>query len=264
MDKTNKMRSHPLEHLPMILVSGQARSGTTILTHALGSHPSVHSNQRESNYIRDVADLIQANLSNPSRVNQMTESGRYFVDTFRTALYHVLFPPGQLNKEMKPAFVSTFSSLSAQSADRLFELFPKLFISNIVRNGIEVVASRIKHSKIGRFSFKEHCFAWADAMAMAKWGEANPGFVIFRHEDLIDQESTKDAFARFFDLAGLIDSEKPAEFVHENRVSTNSGDDHRLNGRNERWREWSKTELDQFELVCGDAMDYFGYEIPWK
>ena len=52
----------------MLLVNGQARSGTTVLTRAIGSHPSVLSNMRESNYLDDVTRLLKNNLAKQNRL----------------------------------------------------------------------------------------------------------------------------------------------------------------------------------------------------
>ena len=51
---------HPYESVPLIVISGVGRSGTTALRESLGLHPDVHSTGRENNIIYDVADTALA------------------------------------------------------------------------------------------------------------------------------------------------------------------------------------------------------------
>ena len=276
---------HPYENLPFVLVSGQARSGTTVLTKAIGEHPEVYSNGKESNYVADVARLLKKNLDKPHVVSELIESPDHFVGQFRTALFSVLFPKVLLSKPQHdgthknlkselsarfPSAVSTFSSLQIEMAESLKILFPKFLVANIVRNGIEVVASRMSHESIGKFSFENHCTAWAHSIHMARWGESNDSLFLIRHEQLMNSESAASVFETLQQRIGITQSTACAEFVTNNQINSsfNSNDSEsrrvELQNRTERWREWSETQRQTFEEICSETMNYFGYLIPWK
>ena len=148
-----------MEDLPLILVSGQARSGTTILTRAIGAHPQVLSNNRENVWLRDVVEVVGKTLDDPSRVRQMSVEPEIFLRGFRETAYRMLFPEtlcGDASGEVKA--LSTFTSLREEMFDALPIFLPNFRLVNIVRSGLEVVASRLKHAHISQAGdFRTHC-----------------------------------------------------------------------------------------------------------
>ena len=60
--------------------------------------------------------------------------------------------------------------MRSEVAEFLVEFIPNIQIVNIVRNGLEVVASRIAHAHIGKRTFEEHCVAWSAAEDMIELG----------------------------------------------------------------------------------------------
>ena len=83
---------HRFEDLPLILVTGQARSGTTVLTHAFGAHPKIHSNLKESSIISDIAAALRVNLEKHGRRVQLTLTPSELTLNLRRVLLHCLFP----------------------------------------------------------------------------------------------------------------------------------------------------------------------------
>lgn len=260
--------AHPFENLPLVLVSGQARSGTTILTKAIGAHPQVFSNLRESNYLADVIRLVQTNLAKRNVVAQLTQTPAHFQAQFRTALLNVLFPDPMISDV--PRCVSTFSSLQIDIADTLEIFFDGLLIANIVRNGVEVVASRMKHVQIGKFTFEDHCVAWSHAIDMAKWGEGRDCFLLIRHEDLLDDNLVATVFDKLQQRLGIEHSQTCCEFVLSNQINSQFESSDAVNRRKElsqrnlRWTSWTETQRKTFEEICSASMSYFGYPIPWQ
>ena len=114
-----------LAGLPLILVSGQARSGTTILTRAIAAHPQVLSNGRENVWLRDVMSVVGQTLQNQSRMGQMAVSSEEFVSAFRNAAMEVLFPGSLFAGEIASyRTLSTFSSLRVDMFDSLPIFWP--------------------------------------------------------------------------------------------------------------------------------------------
>lgn len=260
---------HPFLELPFLFVTGQARSGTTVLTRAVGSHPDVFSNMMESNYIGELVWTVRRTVEMEVRNTQLAVSPETLKQQFANALFHVLFPLELWDSSAPPKAVSTFSAMRVENADFLLEFLPHLHVVNIVRNGLEVVASRMAHEHIGKRDFREHCVAWAAAMEMIDWGAKQDSFTLFRHEQFLDPQKTVETFDQLFAMFNLPASSQPAEFVSQgiiNSTRTESDTDESakdLRSRRDRWRTWTQSQRATFEEVCAAAMHSLGYEMPW-
>lgn len=261
---------HPFIKSPLLLVSGQARSGTTVLTKAIGSHPQVYSNQKESNYLVDLVWTIQRACKMETRRRQLLVSEGEFQDRFRDTLWHVLFPTNGWDAAEPPRCVSTFSAMRSEVAEFLVEFIPQVRIINIVRNGVEVVASRMAHQHIGKRTFEEHCVAWAAAIDMITWGESKEEFYLIRQEDFLSQEKTQAVFSDLFRSLGLRDDPASADFVAGGIINTTRSDFDtdetvaNLNTRGDRWKNWSPSQRETFERICKIPMLQLGYDVPWR
>ncbi|MEM7456592.1 MAG: sulfotransferase [Planctomycetota bacterium] len=267
---------HPLLSFPMLLVNGQARSGTTVLTKAIGAHPAVLSNMRESNYIDDVTRLLKNNLAKQNVLNQLPGTEEDFRLQFRNATMNVLFPQRMFAADDETRCVSTFSSLRIDVADGLHDLFPGMRLALIIRNGHEVVSSRRIHDHIGRLSFDKHCTAWSKSVNMLEWCEGRDDTYVFRHEDLRHEETCRRVFKEMQVSFDLPHSEAPADFVLHKMINTKESSDEsvtskstderadQLEERSRRWESWSDQERRMFEEICTPAMERCGYQIPWR
>ena len=274
---------HRFENLPLVLVTGQARSGTTVLTHAFAAHPQIHSNLKESSIVGDIAAVLRVNLDKPGRRRDLSITPSKLALNMRRFLLHSLFPSSDISdaedqesRSEVPLAISTFSSLRVEDLDFVTRLFPRLVIANIYRNGVEVVASRMTHSHIGpQFEFEQHCVAWAHSRDSLQWGTEKPNFVPFPHHDLLDRSKTTLLFKQALDQIGIGTPEHCTDFVHSNVINTNNSPELQsvfgatssnanLSNRIERWRDWTDQQRDTFELKCGATMDTLGFQVPWQ
>lgn len=260
--------SHALENVPLLLATGQGRSGTTVLTKALAEHPSIYSNRVESNVMKDVLAAGHASSSMASRVRQMVLSRPQHDLVFRRMLLDLLFPVDQWREDSRPLALSTFSAMNPAAAEFATAVFPGIHFANIVRHGVEVVASRMVHRSLGRHSFEEHCRAWAAAQEMAEWGADREDFSLIRHEDLLVEESCVSLFQRLFEDANLPPSDASSQYVLNHKFNQTvydqetDLDSENLSGRARRWQLWNDQQRQEFERICGPTMEYFGYEFP--
>lgn len=266
-----------LKDLPLILVSGQARSGTTILTRAIGAHPQVLSNNRENVWLRDIIEVVGDTISAPSRVRQMAVEPGVFVEGFRETAKRMLFPQsvfGEASGDIKA--LSTFTSLREEMFDSLPVVLPNFRLLNIVRNGLEVVASRLKHAHISKAgNFRTHCIAWSHSIDVVRWfgqhQEWKDRFFLVRHDQLLNEASCRDVFSRIQHRFDLERSDACEKFVQENFVSRNADDpspspqtEAGAASRREAWQDWTADQRSEFEEVCGAAMEELGYKLPWR
>ena len=261
MDKSR----HALERFPFILVTGQARSGTTVVTRALAAHPQVQANGRESNYLGDLAQFIRANVEHPNRMRQCPVDADQFIAAFRTALYRVLFPAiDSVPSGIRAA--SAFSSIQVEWAEVAERLLPGLQWVLVIRNGIEVVESRRRHWNLAQHSFESHCRAWAAARRMFDWLEQRHNGFIVRHEQLLDRDGRERCMRDLQRHLGLEHSEACCEFVQNNRVSSRvvgAVDDGDLKSRSAPWTHWTDEERVAFERICGETCQRLRYPLPW-
>jgi hypothetical protein len=265
---------HPFQNVPLLLATGQGRSGTTVLTRSLAEHPLVYSNRVESNVMKDVLLAGHASSRMPSRRRQMVLPRDQHDLVFRVMLLHLLFPADLWNSPDPPLALSTFSAMNPAAAEFAVEVFPGIHFANIVRHGVEVVASRMVHRTLGQHAFEDHCRAWAAAREMAEWGTGRDDFTLIRHESLLESNSCADAFARLLVRAGLPDHSGCPQYVMENQNNQTQYAHEQeepgepgepgcgLAGRQARWHHWTTAQRATFVEICGPAMDYFGYRIP--
>lgn len=259
------MAMHPYSGVPLILISGVGRSGTTALRESLGLHPGIHSTERENNIIYDMLDAAKRNCTSPSRRYAMRVTDGAYDAAFRGLLLSLLWPAARAKR---PAALLAFSDLTPSRADYLVRLFPGVRIVYGVRNGIEVVASRLRFHGFAGMSFEANGSVWSGAMRMASWGEGRRDFRVVRHERLIDPEGLSEEVRELFEFLGLSEhaacEENLRTKTYHPTPDYDGGATSALNERAERWRDWSEEELGVFTEVCGPAMEYFGYPMPWR
>ena len=259
---------HRFGELPFILISGTGRSGTTIVTKGIQKHSKVYSNGVESNIIHDLLSAGLRNCQMPSRRNQLILPLPRYEMEFRDLILRLRFPE-EMNGIDEPLALSTFSSMNPTIAEFFEKLFPQVVWLVVVRNGIEVVASRVEHQTFGRFSFEENCLVWSRCVEMADYAHQSDRGVVLRHEELFDRDLIEQRLGGVFGKAGLDYQPRCGDFILRTRrhgTQTQGESDENsldLGKRRDRWKYWTKDQRIQFNRICGTAMDSLGYEIPF-
>jgi len=260
---------HPYEDLPLLIVSGVGRSGTTALRNAVAACARVDTANRESNFIRDLLEVALRNCTLPVRRASMAVTQQEYDLVFRRAILWLAWPQPR-NDSPLPTALCTYTNLDPETAGHLVQVFPGARVAYIVRDGIEVVASRMGFEPFAADSFETNCQRWRTAGAMAEWITSHPDAGrLVRHETLRAPERREPELEAVLDLVGVPYDPACAEHLgkavyHPTRQTGESdaaaGD---LDARRERWRAWSGEEQKVFERTCRGTMESLGYAIPW-
>lgn len=285
--------AHPYDNVPLTILSGVGRSGTTIVREALSRHPDLDSTNLENNILNELLNVAGRNCMLPDRIHAMRVDEKTYDAHFRALMLRLLWPRPRLDTR-GPARLLAYTNLTPTSAAYLVRLFPRVRIIYIVRNGIEVVSSRVRFEPFRHRDVASHSETWRLAYDMARWGEGRREFLVVRHEWLVDADGPERMMGTILPFLGLgahapcVDAFRE-ELVHptgdaraaqgqdrSSNIEAKGGPENRgtdakslrlpgeaLRTRADRWRDWSKEEREAFESRCGEAMRYFGYEVPW-
>ena len=261
---------HPYWSLPLILVSGLARSGTTILRKCIAAHPGVDCCDRESNIIHDLCKLARSSIEQKDRqTNLVVKRGKYW-SLFRQLILQMHWPADEIKPASNPIAISTYSAMSPVAGLGLGSVFPKHRILLIVRNGIEVVASHSEFKAFKHVPFEELCALWQLNTEMVKFGQKRGKVVLFRHEWFHDEDQTVRGLAEVFSQLALPFDDACAKVprkrvLHPTRLKQEPAKDYRnLKSRVDRWRYWTDQQRDIFTQKCGAGMHLLGYPLPWQ
>jgi Sulfotransferase family len=265
----NKLFDHPFYGIPPIIVSGVGRSGTTALRMSLGEHPGIVYNQAENNILMDLLVAGLHNCTYPSRKASMQMGQERYDKAFRNLILNVLYPRPRFSLKT-PTHWMALSDITPRLAQYLKQLFPKARIVYIVRNGIEVVSSRMVFEGFKNRPFNWQCEVWAKAEETARWGQQQDNFFLIRHETLLDQDTTARVFDELWTWLGLKNDFRCVEALwsksyHPTILSSeDAGTSADLRQRTLRWKYWNEEQRQIFASRCAAGMQYFGYEIPWE
>lgn len=253
------------------------RSGTTILRTSLGLHPQIYYNNRENNVVQDLLSVAEANCTLQSRQYAMVVEQPRYDEIFRKTIADLIWPDHQLRQ--RTTHMAAINPTGDQ-LDYLCQLFPEAKILCLVRNGIEVVASRMRYASFSANEFSSHCNVWVRSQSVFKWGQANPErFQLIRHEWFYDSDQITQGLHRLYDCLGIPPFPGVADNIlgklrHPTEVDADSSVDFgRLNSeekvayfqaKGDRWRDWNDSQKQIFESICSDFMDELGYSMPWS
>lgn len=268
---TTRPPAHPYDHVPLTVLSGVGRSGTTIVREALSRHPDLDSTNLENNILNELLNVASRNCTLPDRVHAMRVPQRTYDAHFRALVLRLLWPRP---RQATPSRLLAFSNLTTTSAAYLARLFHNVRIIYIVRNGIEVVSSRMRFEPFMHRDVASHSESWQLAHDMARWGAGRGEFLLVRHEWLSERGGPERMMRTILPFLGLREHAPCVEafgegLIHPTSDRTSStieakGVAGELRSRAERWRSWSEDEREAFESRCSEAMAYFGYELPWS
>lgn len=263
------MTTHPFEGIRLAVTTGIGRSGTTALRNAIETHPAIAGTGRENNVVHDVLEAARFNCSSPSRAYAMRTTAAEYDGAFRRLVLELLWPESaaQRSKKPSPALLHCFTALTVERLGYLRRLFPGVRVVHIVRNGIEVVASRIRFEGFRHHSFEGQCRVWAGNAELWRESGASEDALVVRHEELRAEPAA--TMGRVFGFLGLVTHAGATDLLtgkvfHPTPDEPAEAELTSLEQRATRWTGWTEEERATFSEICGGAMREMGYEIPWE
>ena len=269
MPGTTTSSPRPRNHL---FLCGVGRSGTTILRRSLGLHSAMYYEGKENNLVQDILAVARDNCTLPSRKFAMNVDQKTYDDAFRQLIQQLVWPGPQGHE--KPIWMAAINPV-AEQMDYLCQVFPNARILVLVRNGIEVVASRMNHRSFGKLDFESHCQTWIRTRGIIHWGQRHPGrFRIMRHEWFYDERALESALEHIFEWLEIpAESQVLRNFAQSlphptGRPVTTAGESviksHRafFESKSRAWCEWTPGQRQTFHRICAPFMQELGYEMP--
>lgn len=262
----------PSELQPRLFVCGVGRSGTTVFRRALGRHPEIYYNGFENNLVQDVVQVARSNWETPSRRHAMVVSPWQYLETFRQLIDDLIWP--ETESRHRPIWMAAINPVGDQM-DFLHQLYPAARFVGLVRNGVQVVGSRMKYESFADHEFENHCRVWMRTQSVQDWGRENPSlFRQFRHEWFYDSQRIQQALAELWQWLAISECEAVWQAFEEPLIHP-TGETEPARGqkasdsrtelfrrKSESWRQWSQQQQRQFTAICGDLMRQLQYPIP--
>ncbi len=262
--------SQPRHHL---FLCGVGRSGTTILRRSLGLHQEIYYEGKENNLIQDVLTVARDNCTLASRKFAMTVDQATYDAAFRRLVQDLVWPDPQGRE--KPVWMAAINP-TEDLMDYLCQVFPETRILAIVRNGIEVVASRMQHRAFGKLDFESHCRTWTRTRGIIQWGQRHPEqFQLLRHEWFYDENRLEPAIRELLRWLGLPfekqvvlnfsqsmphPSRKPSAKKAE--IMSSAQRREYFESQSKAWQAWTEAQQQTFRSICEPFMRELGYSIP--
>lgn len=269
-----------------LLVSGPARSGTTILLRLVGAHPRVLGVEAEAHAMTDFARIAAAHSTGPEAAYRQSCLALP-VEEFERRLAALAFESfagrlvrgGPLHKLRRTASEGAWprdraithwcaKTKATRTAIQGFQnMFPNVRYVHIVRNGVDTVYSRMRYPGFSHLSFGAQCEAWCGEISYYRTLREADGVLIVRHEDLTCR--VEETVGRILDFCGLEWEDAPLEcvtkkYVHPLDEETRDVESvaEEIRSRKPVWDKWDDDRRKTFRQICGASMEELGYGLP--
>jgi hypothetical protein len=261
-----------------LFLCGVGRSGTTALRKSLGTHPQIYYNGCENNVVQDVVGVAMRNCTMRSRKNAMVVSQAEYDLAFFELIEKLTWPEAKFRN--LPVRMAAINPIPVQ-LNYMCSVFPNCRYIGLVRNGIEVVSSRMEYRSFSDDAFVTHCEVWNRSAELSIWGRRHANiFREVRHEWMYRPRKLRTWMNELFLWLAIDASDAPADqilgvlqhptsaTISIHRAEFESVDTQQkreyFQSKRQRWRKWTVAQRQLFAELCGENMSALGYDIPWK
>ncbi|RNC80875.1 MAG: sulfotransferase [Phycisphaera sp.] len=227
--------SHKYQDIPLIVLTGIGRSGTTAFRKALTQHPKLISTGHEHNVVYDILDAALRNKTAQSRRYSMQVTDEQHDALFQRLILDLVYPAEVIHPDGDGILI--FTGLTPKLASYLIDIWPNTKVLCLYRNGVDVIASRLKHEHLGFQPFEVQCKVWTNAAKMYKWACQQEHALPVKYDDLVNE--TDQVCKRVMAFCGLEASDVVSEHLSLNTYHPSN------HGTATPWRAWfdSKKKL---------------------
>ncbi len=282
-----------------LFLTGVGRSGTTVFRTSMGLHRGITYNGKENNIVQDILDVAERNCTQPSRKLAMAVNQNRYDGIFRNTIQSLVWPDSAtipaLNGISNTAALTNNShagsapwptlmaaiNIKGSQLGYLLQVFPDAKVVCLVRNGVEVISSRMRYESFAGNSFESHCRVWNRSHDVVRWGEKNTdNFRLFRHEWFYQPERLKEKLDSLYRWLEIDPDDAPLKSItgelrhptgsdptmDENNFATSSVQQKQeyFQAKSARWTDWSPSQRATFTDQCQAFMQLMGYAIPWQ
>jgi len=217
---------------------------------------------------------------------------RAFRDELKFGIEDKRFQPywDALNKDTRTHHVVDINSWAGHTIPDLVNLTYLYYVIYVTRNGIDWLHSVVSTSSYSRFMenlerfpmselpkvaweqmgkpFKDNfedftawermCISWAKSFYMPIWLKSNidQTVLIYKMEDLTSGDSAQNILRKF----SIKLSNRKVRGIQKNNINRHVKDAQKKTTR-QIWNSWNTEQKEAFKTICGEGMDYYGYEI---
>lgn len=274
----------------LVCVVGVGRSGTTVLKNALGAHPQLIAARFEAPLERAVASSYGRHLTESPEFGEYVRtttvaSWPNVKESFRRLILEAalgndagrerLDEERALGRDIDDVagWVIKVGGIWRPSIAGFNDLFAGFKPVYVHRNGIDVVESRRRFGTFADQAFEKSCTKWASGLKVLRLlqehqNQENQGDVlVVRHEDLVAEP--EQTMAELLRGLGLRPDSGPAEHLQQQSPNTTRDTDDALSvaenfaNRPPAYADWTDDQKRVFVEICGPAMEFYGYDIPF-
>lgn len=260
-----------------LFLCGVGRSGTTALRRSIGLHEQIYYNGFENNSVQDLIGVAIRNCTMPTRKSSMAIEQSEYDQLFRNLIQQLIWPENEGSR--RPVYMAAINPEASQ-LDYMRSVFPGCKFVSLLRNGIEVVSSRMEYPSFAAAGFDSHCQVWNRSAEVYQWAEAHPNdSLLLRHEWFYQPQRLNQWMRELSDMLSLEYSTIPEEQIlgalqhptsssiamEQTEFAASTAEDKQsyFQSKRERWRSWSPEQRQRFTDLCGEAMRRLGYDLPW-
>jgi hypothetical protein len=232
----------------------------------VGNRSRIFYSGDENNIFVEILSTFYHNATYPSRAVAMQLSKSDYDKEVKKTINRFLFPLS-LSIPRSVTYLRLYSALRLEMLPYLTELYPDIYILQIVRNSIAVTASRSKYEGFKQNSYKNHIETWNRGVDISKEAKKvfSNRYKLVHQEDFLDVEKAREQLNSICEWLGIPYEESLLHTIANKKFhpTGNKNDVKNLRNRAERWKEWSTEKRSLFKQLAAENMAHLGYQIAF-
>ncbi len=159
-------------------------------------------------------------------------------------------------------------NLSRNGFRRATDVFGRLAVIHVMRNGVEVVNAARRLEEFAHLDFAQLCEHWRRNIDASRHLHDSEHCAVVRHHELM--ENPHKVYDEVMSRLGMAHDDTPADFISGNPINSSCSEGGRMEGTSGAfddglagWHAWTREEQKVFIDICDPIMQEFGFERPY-